>query len=295
MNNTKAKATHTHKVCACLDRHPETASVIDWAAWAAGRLDAPLELLHVLERPADRAGADYTGALGLGAQETLLLQLAELDEARGRLAQEAGRHLLAAGQAHVHALTAGLSHCSTRLRHGELVDAALEGEHDTRLFVLGQHHRDQHPVRRHLDHHLERLIRAVQRPVLVSTGSFAAPTRFAIAYDGSPTAQRAMERVAQSPLLTGLPAELVMAGRDTASHHQTLAQARQHLEAAGFLVTTTLLEGEPEQQLPAHLKANGTSLLVIGAYGHTRIREWIVGSTTTALLRASPCPLLILR
>lgn len=282
-----------NKVYACIGGHTGASSVIDWSAWASRRLDAPLELLHVLERTVDSSTADYTGAIGLGAQESLLLRLGELDEARGQLAQEAGRQMLAAGQAH--ALAAGVSVCGTRLRHGELVDAALEVESQARLFVLGQHHRDPRPVRRHLDHHLERVIRAVQRPVLVSTGAFAVPERFAIAYDGSATAQRAVERVAQSPLLAGLPAELVMAGRDTAMHREALATARNHLEAAGFTVSTTLLEGEPEQQLPAHLKAVGASLLVIGAYGHTRIREWIVGSTTTALLRVSEVPVLVLR
>ena len=33
----------------------------------------------------------------------------------------------------------------------------------------------------------------------------------------------------------------------------------------------------------------------MGAYGHSRIRQWIVGSTTTTLLRLSEVPVLILR
>lgn len=33
----------------------------------------------------------------------------------------------------------------------------------------------------------------------------------------------------------------------------------------------------------------------MGAYGHSRIRHLIVGSTTTALLRLSAVPVLILR
>ena len=39
-----------NKVYACIDGRATTAAVIDWAAWAAQRLPAPLELLHVLER-----------------------------------------------------------------------------------------------------------------------------------------------------------------------------------------------------------------------------------------------------
>jgi nucleotide-binding universal stress UspA family protein len=34
---------------------------------------------------------------------------------------------------------------------------------------------------------------------------------------------------------------------------------------------------------------------VMGAYGHSRIRQLIVGSTTTTLLRTSPVPVLVLR
>jgi nucleotide-binding universal stress UspA family protein len=36
-------------------------------------------------------------------------------------------------------------------------------------------------------------------------------------------------------------------------------------------------------------------LLVMGAYGHSRIRELIIGTTTTALLRDTPVPLLVVR
>ena len=39
----------------------------------------------------------------------------------------------------------------------------------------------------------------------------------------------------------------------------------------------------------------GIVLLVLGAYGHSRIRQLIVGSTTTALLRLCSVPVLVLR
>jgi len=47
--------------------------------------------------------------------------------------------------------------------------------------------------------------------------------------------------------------------------------------------------------LPALVKARGAGLLVMGAYGHSRIRQLIVGSTTSTLLRRSEVPVLILR
>lgn len=284
-----------NKVYACIDGLASTAAVIDWAVWSAQRLDTPLEFLHVLERHPERATAsDYSGAIGLGAQESLLRELSLLDAQRGKLAQEAGRQLLAA--ARESASAAGVSRLDVRLRHGELADNLLEVEPDARLFVLGEHYHVSQPAKIHLDHHVERVIRSVKRPVLVVTSEqFEAPRRIVIAFDGSPTARKTIATVARSPMLVGLPVLIAMAGTDTAQARHQLEEARIDLLTAGFNAEIELAPGEPEQVLPALVKAQGAALLVMGAYGHSRIRQLIVGSTTTTLLRSSDVPVLILR
>ena len=86
-----------------------------------------------------------------------------------------------------------------------------------------------------------------------------------------------------------------MAGANIPEAQHPLAVAAQVLQTAGFTVTTALLPGEPGQVLPPLLKAQGDALLVMGAYGHSRIRQLMVGSTTTTLLRLSEVPVLVLR
>ncbi len=284
-----------NKVYACIDGLLSTAAVIDCAAWSAQRLNAPLEFLHVLEHQPDRAAlSDYSGAIGLGAQEALLLELSELDARRSKLAQDAARQLLACARDRATAL--GVTQLDGRLRHGELVDTLQEAEADARLFVLGEHYHATRPSRIHLDHHVERVIRSVKRPVLVATQErFEAPDRFVMAFDGSATARTTVAMVATSPLLKGLPVLVAMAGADNATTQQQLEWARGTLEAVGFEVTLAVVPGEPEQALPALVQSEGAGLLVMGAYGHSRIRQLIVGSTTTTLLRLSEVPVLILR
>ena len=278
-----------NKVYACIDGLVSTAAVIDCAAWSAQRLNAPLEFLHVLEHQPDRAAlSDYSGAIGLGAQEALLLELSELDARRSKLAQDAARQLLACARDRATAL--GVTQLDGRLRHGELVDTLQEAEADARLFVLGEHYHATRPSRIHLDHHVERVIRSVKRPVLVATQE-----RFVMAFDGSATARKTVAMVATSPLLKGLPVLVAMAGADNATTQQQLEWARGTLEAVGFEVTLAAVPGEPEQALPALVQSEGAGLLVMGAYGHSRIRQLIVGSTTTTLLRLSEVPVLILR
>ena len=284
-----------NQIYACIDGMPAAQTVVDWAAWAARRLGAPLHLLHVLDEPtAMPLVGDYTGALGYGAQEMLQQQLSTLDEQRGAIEREAGHHVLE--RAGEYARAAGVAQVAEGMHYGSLVDILLGLEDRTRLVVVGEHYRASTPRKIYLSHHVERVVRSLKRPVLVATVSpFAAPERFVVAFDGSATARKTVDTVAASPLLQGLPALVAMVAPDTPEAQQALQEAQAVLQSAGFAVETRLLAGDPEQALPELLRTQGNALLVMGAYGHSRIRQLIVGSTTTALLRLSPVPVLVLR
>ncbi|MBU1359201.1 MAG: universal stress protein [Gammaproteobacteria bacterium] len=284
-----------NKVIACVDAAPSSPSVCDCAVWAAERLGVPLELLHVLDRHPERAPVtDFSGSIGLGTQEALLEELGALDERRSALAQSHGRGLLEQLAGRLREAGAAVN-VETRQRHGGLVESILDLEPETRLFVLGQHVRADPPGKLHIDHHVERVVRSAQRPLLIVSSQFSAPRRFGIAFDGSKTARSMIEAVAASPLLEGLPCTVVRAGEPTFDSRSQLDAARSRLADAGFDVSVLALPGEPEAAFPSWLGQGGADLLVMGAYGHSRIRQLIVGSTTTALLRTSPVPVLVLR
>lgn len=282
------------KICAFVDGVANSSAVIHAAAWSAQRLEAPLELTHVLAPRAQAVLADYSGSIGLGAQESLLDELSQLDERRHQQAQEAGRALLAEAQRQARDHGALLT--EVRLRHGDVVDAALELEPETRLFVFGEHHHVRPGSKVHLDHHVERVLRSVKVPTLVVTHDhFVAPRRFGIAFDGSATSRAAVERVAGSPLLAGLEACVWLAGDDTPAAREQLAWARGTLGGAGFGVEAAIAAGEPHVVLPQVTSRHGIDLLVMGAHGHSRLRQLVLGSTTATLLRSSPVPVLVLR
>lgn len=280
-------------VVACLDDSAFAPSVCDHAAWAAGRLQAPLTFLHVIDHRHAAAGGDLSGSIGFGAQEDLLEKFAALDEQKGRLAMERGRRLLAA--AHARARDAGLPEPASRQVHGQLVETLAELEPALRLLVLGKRGETAHLAQEHLGSNLERVIRAVHRPILVVPAEFRRPERILMAFDGSPTAHRSIVTLAGNPLVQGLRAHVVMAGDDTPAHRIALQQAADTLEAGGVPATTALLHGEPEVVLTAYEREHAIDLVVMGAYGHSRIRQLVVGSTTTAMLRATTVALLILR
>ena len=287
---------NTHDtVYACIDGLATTHAVVDGALWAAQRLQAPLALLHALERPEPMPPVgDYSGVIGMGAQDLLLQRLNTLDEERSHVAQEAARRMLAEAQARVDG--ARVPSLQALLRQGELTDVLLEHEPSARLFVLGRQHRATAARKLRLDYRVEGVVRNVRQPVMVVTmPEFVAPAGFVVAFDGSATARRAVEAVGRSPLLRGMPGLLALAGEPTLEMLEALQSAQSHLEAAGFDITTQIVPGVPEEALPALLQSHGNVLLVLGAYGHSRIRQLIVGSTTTALLRLCSVPVLVLR
>lgn len=280
-------------VLAALDTSAHAAAVASHAGWAAARLDARLEFVHAIDRAVGGGRSDLSGNLSLGSQEALLAELAALDEQRSRLAQAHGRALLEQLQAEVrnaHGVDARIVQ-----RHGELVETLLDLEQHARLFVIGSRGEHADFAKHHLGSNLERVIRAVHRPILVAPRQFQPIRSFLIAFDGSPTTRKCVEMVAASPLLHGLDCHLVTAGADDENRRAGLSWAEQRLREAGFTPRARIVAGTPDAVIPAQLKEHAIDLLVMGAYGHSRIRTLIVGSTTTQILRECRVPTLLLR
>jgi nucleotide-binding universal stress UspA family protein len=284
-----------NKILACIDTRGNTDAVIDWAAWAAVRLECPLEFLHVLERhPEVAAITDFSGAIGVDAQESLLNELSAQDERQSVAMRHAGRELLS--HARNRAAAAGATQLDARLRHGDFIETAIELQGEVDLFVLGEHYHASAQARLRAEHHLERVIRGVSSSVLVATAeAFEVPQRVVVAFDGSPGARKALARLAQHPLVAGMPVLVAMVANDTTLARQQLNEAQAALQAAGASAEIELVAGEPQQVLPELVKRQAPALMVMGAFGHSRLRQLLVGSTTTSLLRLSDVPVLILR
>lgn len=281
------------QVMACIDGSSITLAVCDYAAWASRQMDAPLDFLHVLGRSEYPVPTDLSGNLGLGSRENLLQELATLDEQRSRVALEQGRLMLDAAKAR--AIADGVPNPTSRQRHGELVDTLLEFQGEIRLLVMGRQGEQGDSAGEHIGSHLENVGRTLHRPILVIPSDYSEPQRILIAFDGSATTRKAVDMVARSPLFRGLPCHVVMVGADKDEPREQLGWARTHLETAGFDVTAEIRQGEVEAVLCAYRTEHEIDLIVMGAYGHSRIREFLIGSTTTKLIRQSKVPLLLLR
>ena len=280
-------------VIACIDGSVSAPATCDYAAWASLSLDAPLIFLHMLDQRQYPVAADLSGAIGLGSREHLLEELAGLDEQRAKLALEQGRAMLAAAKQR--AIERGVASPECRQRHGDLLESLTELENETRLLVIGRQGESSEGLGHHVGSQLESVIRIMHRPILVTPAGFSKPESAMVAFDGSATTRKGVEMLASSSLLKGLPIHLVMVGPVTGELSAQLNWAQTLLRGAGFETFTETLNGEIEPSLHAYQATHGIDLLVMGAYGHSRIRQFLVGSTTTHMLRTTTSPLLLLR
>lgn len=280
-------------IVACIDPSPYAAAVCDYAVWATQQLQAPLVLLHVLDKAQHTHTPDLSGSIGLGSQEMLLQQLVELDEKHSKLALERGNEML--DIATIRAEQRGLTQINKVLRHGSLLDTLKQSLPQIRLVVLGKRGYSSAQEHGHLGLHVEQVIRSIEVPILLTQQAYKAPQRIMLAYDGSSTAEQSLERLALSPLCRGLPVHLVFASGRAETGLEQLTQAAERLIAAGFNTKTAIVEGDPAQVLNQYQQEHHIDLLVMGAYGHSRLRQFFLGSTTTAMLSHAKCSLLILR
>lgn len=283
----------TKTIIALVDGSAYGESVCDHAAWVAQTVGGRVELLHVLgRRDTGIAPANLSGALGLGAKSHLLDELAAHDRERAHLAKERGRAILDAAAAHLsqRGVTA-----AARLRNGDLLDAVQQVEAEADLIVIGKRGEAADFASAHLGSNLERIVRAAHKPVMVASRSFRPVERALIAFDGGESAMKAVRHIAAGQLFQGIPLHLVTVGAGDARRISALATAAAELRAGGHEVTEAVLSGESETAIAAYVTEQSISLLVMGAYGHSRIRNLIIGSTTTAMIRDCHIPVMLFR
>lgn len=282
------------KILACVDGSRYSASVCDHAAWAARRIDATVELVHVLDHPhAQRGVADFSGAMDIDIRDTLLEELAALDEQQSRVAQKRGWVILDEARARLTAT--GVSAVRAYQMQGAVVETIAELGADVDLVVIGKRGASADVAHPHLGSNLERVVRASRHPILVASETFRPIERVLIAFDGGASSRRAIERLARSHQVRDLECHILMVGPGGAEAERLLDTAAATLTSAGYAVASSIEPGHVEQVIPSQITSRHIDLLVMGAYGHSRIRELIIGSTTTLMLSVCPVPVLVVR
>ncbi|MEM6481651.1 MAG: universal stress protein [Pseudomonadota bacterium] len=278
---------------ALVDGSAYSESVCQHAGWIAQRTGAQVKLYHVLDPRRARAQRDLSGSIKLGARSDLLEKLSALDEQHAKLAQAHGRAILEDAKTLVEGC--GVEDVVARLRNGDIVETVAAKEKAADMILIGKRGEAAGLDAPHLGSNFERIVRTSRKPVFVANRVFRPIGRVLIAYDGGVSSMKAVDYVARDPLFADLDVVVATVGNKTDETRRALDDARATLTAGGHSAETRVLEGHPSKALGEFVEQNDINMLVMGAYGHSRIRTLVVGSTTTEMIRSCLIPVVLMR
>jgi nucleotide-binding universal stress UspA family protein len=274
----------------CTDGSPNATAAMEYAIWLAKKLTARVLALHItdirlLEGP---MVTDFMGALGAQPYTELLPRLREIHE------EKAAVILDAAARA---ARNAGVP-CETHSQAGTLLPTMLEYERRADLVVLGRlGEHAQWATDETLGSSVERMVRASIKPCLVVPTEVRPLRHLLVAYDGSVESRKAL--LAGLELAKRLGAKVTLVTVAQLDHEESAAKVLQEAhrlaEEQKLEVHAQLSHGVAETEILNMAEQSEADLIVMGAYGHNRIREFILGSTTSHVLRKATVPVLLVR
>ncbi len=277
-------------ILVCTDGSEYGDVAAEYAIFLTQHLKARLLGLHVLDSRMLEGPlmADISGWIGAQPYGDQLRQFRTLMEEKGSAVIQAFNARCA---------EAGVTPESW-LKMGHPPRIILEEEVRAELLILGQKGEHAEWIGELTGSNTERIVRHSVKPCLITPATFTPITRILAAYDGSAHASQALHEATE--LAQALHVELLVVtiaeGEARAYADQIGQDAVEMVKAHDYSAESIILnQSQAAQAILDTARDRKCDLIVVGAYGHSRIREMIVGSTTTFIITHSHVPMMLVR
>ena len=139
----------------------------------------------------------------------------------------------------------------------------------------------------------EAVIRHSGKPVMITPDKFREIESMGIAYDGSPSAKKALDFSLDLSKQADWPLTAIIISSDMEKAARLSAQIEETAQAQETDCEVIILSGKEGEEIIKFIKEDAVELIVMGAYGHNRWRELLLGSTTASVINKSPIPVLL--
>jgi nucleotide-binding universal stress UspA family protein len=270
-----------------LDGSEHSKAALEYAIWITEKFDGTLAGQHIIDTISLEGTFfhDISGSLGFEPYLDFSSKMREILDERGKIILDdfAAR-----------CEKAGIRF-TTFLDMGLIANEICERAKVADLVVIGHRGVNEEFSTGLLGSTAETITRKCPRPIFVSTKQFAPLKNPLLAYDGSQRASSAMESAAEFCTRLKLPLTILTIAKEESIARNNLQQARAYLSSYAIETAFESARGHPEQKIVERIVSSDHDLLFIGAYGHRRIIEMVLGSTTEYVLRNAPCPVFLNR
>ena len=272
-----------------LDGSEHSATAARYALWLAERLHAAVVGMHVIDVVSiEGSGAflhDVSGSLGFEPYLDFSSKMREALQERGRVVLE--QFLAICNERGIRADT----HLATGIVANEICEQARTAD----LVIVGHRGVNERFSTGLLGGTTESVTRKCPKPLLVSPMEFREIRRPLLAYDGSQRAAAAMHEAAELAGALHVPLTVLHVGKDAVASDPVLDEARRYLATHEIEAELVTRAGYANEVILDAMAEGDHDLLVIGAYGHSRIIEMVLGSTTEYVLRNATAPVFLCR
>ena len=277
---------------AFIDGSSHTLTLCEYAALLAKSSDAMIKLYHVLETSIEPDETDWSGAINLGARTKLMDVLVSAGEKKSKAALLEGRKILEKSKGKLEEL--GCSNVELRLRTGDIADSLKNKEAGGDVILIGKRGEKTSEKKNKIGDNFERIVRASTKPIFVANSNFSAIKHVLVAYDGSIPSRRVLEYLLGNSVFGKLTFSILVVSKESKDwlereQKPSIMKLNKNNSVINFIGAT----GDPKEQIIRHVKNTKCEMLAIGAYGHSKFRNIFIGSTTTALIHASPVPVFL--
>lgn len=140
---------------------------------------------------------------------------------------------------------------------------------------------------------IEAVTRLCNKSLLIVGKEYITPSKMLMAYDGSPNANRALAIAGYMAQKLEVPITLLTITDQPEHGRNVLREAERYLEPYDVEISSEIASGTVDHVIVQYAESNNCDLIAMGAYGHSRIREAILGSTTEQIIRKSKIPVLL--
>lgn len=135
-----------------------------------------------------------------------------------------------------------------------------------------------------------------------------------VTLDGSPLAEKVLphaRQIAQKfgaelillhvvrwpPISKSLEASQITEDQELAAREAEsyLESVQEGLTAAGVTVRYAIVKGQPAAEIVDYAELEKVDLIAMSTHGRSGLSRWVLGSVAERVLRAAPCPVLLIR
>ena len=174
-------------------------------------------------------------------------------------------------------------------------DEILRESHRYDLVLLGHETHFHFETSDRADETLWHVLRSESRPVVVAPAKLHPGQSVVVAYNASPQADRALQAFQTSGLDFGEEVHIICVDADEGKAAREAERAVEFLRPHGIRAVAVGRKpmGSIAQTILNEARRHQARLLVMGACGHSRLREVLLGSVTKTILRGSTVPVFL--